>query len=244
MVAYDLTLKVDKAVSQVPLLAMIVRCGGAIDAQYILDFQNPGGMFTRCFSCNDQGLYERYCIIFLLVLVLAPFVLKAWRIVENRSAINDVTAIAYASLMFFLAHIFCFFLHIMVYAGNGHGVGVLVFFAQFVDFMFSSLFFTAANLMVHGVYITKPSFPQGEERQRYLVSTFVFVCTNLCAAVMTGFMISGAELSPFALYHKAYALPYIIARFLCGGWLITRAMETARAAQNQEKKQVLTRMGL
>merc|ERR1719364_597601 len=85
----------------------------------------------------------------------------------------------------------------------GMGLGMLLFVAQFLDFLSTTMVAVVLVALVHGVYITRPSVPPGsEERQQLLTVVGAFAAACLISALGCGFQLGG-DLTPFGVFRGA-----------------------------------------
>eukprot|EP01066_Platyproteum_vivax_P011858 Platyproteum_vivax@DN5375_c0_g1_i2.p1 len=92
--AYDLLLNIEPNLNRQKLLAVISRCGGLVDAEYVVEFTNPGGIFKKHFSCLDLSpfaqLHSLISVFHLACRAIAGYLcyLLAW---NSLQAENDVS---------------------------------------------------------------------------------------------------------------------------------------------------------
>merc|ERR1711920_528177 len=99
---------------------------------------------------------------------------------HRRQAHNDVSAIFFTGAAFFGARIWLFTVHLLVYSRNGMGLGMLLFVAQFLDFLSTTMAMLVLMALVHGVYVTRPCVPPGSEDRKVLMQVVgVFTATYL-----------------------------------------------------------------
>jgi len=216
---------------------VIARCGQTVNAEYIVEFTNPGSSLEQHFACADLGLVQSYLWLSTLALVLAPFLAIAMRALHKRQAHNDVSAIFFAGAAFFGTRVWLFTTHLMVYSRNGMGLGMLLFLAQFLDFLCNTMATVVLLALVHGVYVTRPCIPPGSEERKVLLQvTGGFMATYLVSTLACGFRVDGL-LSPFGVVRGPASWPYLIARACTGVFCINKGMKLANEAEAQHKKQ-------
>lgn len=236
VIAYDLTLNVEPSMNRQHIAAVIARCGEAINAEYIVEFTNPGGSFDQHFACSEQGLLQSYIWFSLLAMALAPVFGSAMRVLHRRQAHNDVSAIFFAGAGFFVARVWLFTVHLLVYSRNGMGLGMLLFVAQFLDFLCTTMATLVLMALVHGVYVTRPCVPVGsEERAALLHVTGGFTATYLFSTLACGFRVDGL-LSPFGVLQSFASWPYILARACTGVFCLNRGVKLAKEDSSETKK--------
>jgi len=244
VIAYDLTLNVEPSMDRQHMAAVIARCGQQVSAEYIVEFTNPGGYLIQHFACSDQGLLQSYIWFSVIALVLAPVFYSAMRVLQRRQAHNDVSAIFFTSAGFFGARLLLFTVHLAVYSRNGLGLGMLLFVAQFLDFISTTMATLVMMALVHGVYVTRPCVPPGsEERKALLQVAGGFACTYLVSTFACGFKVDGA-LTPFGVLRSSASMPYVIARACTGMYCFNSGTKLARAPEAQHKKHFLLRFSL
>mmetsp|Transcript_28245 Transcript_28245/g.89796 ORF Transcript_28245/g.89796 Transcript_28245/m.89796 type:complete len:421 (-) Transcript_28245:198-1460(-) len=244
VIAYDLTMNVEPSMNGQHMAAVIARCGQAINAEYIIEFTNPGGYLDQHFTCADRGLLQNYLWASLAALVSAPVVLTAFRVLHGRQAHNDVSALFFTGVAFFMARVWLFTVHLLLYSQNGMGLGMLLFVAQFLDFLSTTMTTLVMVALVHGVYVTRPCVPPGsEERSLLLQVTGVFVGTHLLSTLAGGFKVDGA-LSPFGVQRGSASWPYLIARACTGAFCFNRGTKLAAEAGAESKRHYLLRFSL
>jgi len=241
VIAYDLTLNVEPSMNRQHIAAVIARCGETIDAEYIVEFTNPGGYTEQHFACSEQGLLESYMMFSVLCIALAAMFGSALRVLHRRQAHNDVSAIFFTGAASFGARVWLFTLHLLVYSRNGMGLGMLLFVAQFLDFLCTTMATLVLIALVHGVYITRPCVPIGsDERTALLQVTGAFACTYLFSTLACGFKVDGL-LSPFGVLRGAASWPYILARACTGVFCFNRGMKLANEDSCGDKKRLVLR---
>jgi len=244
VIAYDLTLNVESSMNHQAVAAVIARCGQTVSAEYIVEFTNPGGFFETQFACADQGLFESYIWLGLLMCVMAPPHYFAFRVLHRRQAHNDVSAIFFASAAFFGTRVMFFLIHLMVYGRNGMGLGMLLFLAQFLDFISTTLLVVVLVALVHGVYVTRPSVPPGSEERDTLTRVMGgFTVSYLISTLACGFRLDG-DLTPFGLLRSFASWPYLIARLATGIFCFKKGMALASDGTDSlqaEKKHLVTK---
>jgi hypothetical protein len=243
VIAYDLTLNVESSMDRQAVAAVIARCGEMVSAEYIVEFTNPGGFFESQFACSDQGLFQNYIWLTLAVLASgAPFYF-AFRVLHRRQAHNDLSAIFFASAGFWATRIIFFLIHLVVYAKNGMGLGMLLFLAQFLDFISTTLITVVMVALVHGIYIIRPAVLPGTAERDVLIQVVGgFAVSYLVSTLACGFRLD-SDLTPFGLLRGFASWPYIIAR--CGTGVFCFKKGTALASDNgdasmADKKPLLT----
>mmetsp|Transcript_9155 Transcript_9155/g.28355 ORF Transcript_9155/g.28355 Transcript_9155/m.28355 type:complete len:421 (-) Transcript_9155:188-1450(-) len=242
--AYDMTLNVEPSLNGRRIAAVIARCGQQINAEYIVEFTNPAGYLGQHFTCADQGLLQSYLWFSLAAAVAAPVFVTALRVIHRRQAHNDVSAIFFTGASFFGARVWLFTLHLLLYSQNGMGLGMLLFVAQFLDFLSTTMTTLVMVALVHGVYVTRPCVPPGsEERSLLLQVTGVFVGTHLLSTLAGGFKVDGA-LSPFGVQRGSASWPYLIARACTGAFCFNRGTKLAAEAGAESKRHYLLRFSL
>mmetsp|Transcript_88006 Transcript_88006/g.249326 ORF Transcript_88006/g.249326 Transcript_88006/m.249326 type:complete len:421 (+) Transcript_88006:59-1321(+) len=236
VIAYDLTLNVEPSMNRQHIAAVIARCGQPVNAEYIVEFTNPGGYLEQHFTCSDQGLLQSYLAFSLLAMVLAPVFATALRVIHRRQAHNDVSAIFFTGATFFGARVWLFTLHLLVYSRNGMGLGMLLFVAQFLDFLSNAMVTVVLVALVHGVYVTRPFIPPGSEERKVLLQvTGGFTGTYLLSTLACGFKVDGL-LSPFGVLRGPASWPYFVARACTGVFCFNKGIKLAGEADAQAKK--------
>jgi len=244
VIAYDLTLNVEPSMNRQHIAAVIARCGQSVNAEYIVEFTNPGGYLDQHFTCSDRGLLQSYLWFSLVAAVLAPIFLTAMRILHKRQAHNDVSAIFFTGAAFFGARVWLFTVHLLVYSRNGMGLGMLLFVAQFLDFLCNTMATVVMIALVHGVYVTRPCIPPGSEERRILIQvTGGFTGTYLLSTLVCGFKVDGL-LSPFGVLRGNASWPYYLSRACTGVFCLNKALQLAKEAEAQSKKNYVLRFGM
>jgi len=243
VIAYDLTLNVESSMNQQAIAAVIARCGETVSAEYIVEFTNPGGFFETQFACPDQGLFQSYLWLAVLIGILSPPHYFAFKVLHRRQAHNDVSAIFFASAAFFGTRVMFFLIHLLVYAQNGMGLGMLLFLAQFLDFISTTLILVVLVSLVHGVYVTRPSIPPGSEERDTLIRVVGgFAVAYLVSMLACGFRLD-ADLTPFGMLRSAASWPYLLARLGTGVFCFKKGMALASEGGDTlvaEKKHLVT----
>lgn len=244
VIAYDLTLNVEASMNRQNVAAVIARCGELVSAEYIVEFTNPGGFFDTQFACADQGLFQSYIWVALICGATAPLYYFAFRVLHRRQAHNDVSAIFFASAAFFGTRVLFFLIHLLVYARNGMGLGMLLFLAQFLDFIATTLVTIVLVALVHGVYVTRPSVPPGSEERDTLIRVLGgFTVSYLISTLACGFRLD-SDLTPFGLLRSSASAPYLIARVGTGVFCFKKGMALASEGGDTlqaEKKHLVTK---
>mmetsp|Transcript_69391 Transcript_69391/g.206713 ORF Transcript_69391/g.206713 Transcript_69391/m.206713 type:complete len:420 (-) Transcript_69391:82-1341(-) len=241
VIAYDLTLNVEPSMNRQHIAAVIARCGQPINAEYIVEFTNPGGYFDQHFACADRGLVQSYLWLSLVALGLAPILGTAMRALHRRQAHNDVSAIFFAGAAFFGARVWLFTVHLLVYSRNGMGLGMLLFLAQFLDFLSNTMATIVLLALVHGVYVTRPCIPPGSDERKVLLQvTGGLTATYLVSTLACGFRVDGL-LSPFGVVQGVASWPYLLARTCTGVFCFNKGLKLATEAEAQAKKHYVLR---
>lgn len=241
VVAYDLTLNVEPSMDGQHIAAMIARCGQKINAEYIVEFTNPATMFDQQFACAEQGILQNYIWMSLLCLVLAPTFFSALRTLHRRQAHNDVSALFFTAAAFFGVRVWLFTVHLIVYSHNGMGLGMLLFVAQFLDFLSTTMAMVVLVALVHGVYVVRPCIPVGSaERTALMRVTGCFGSTFLLSTLFCGFKVDG-PISPFGVLHGPAAMPYLLSRTITGVFCLNQGFTLAQAAEAADKKPFILR---
>mmetsp|Transcript_11250 Transcript_11250/g.19959 ORF Transcript_11250/g.19959 Transcript_11250/m.19959 type:complete len:421 (-) Transcript_11250:16-1278(-) len=241
VVAYDLTLNVEPSMDGQHIAAVISRCGQTINAEYIVEFTNPEGYFDKQFACAEQGMLQSYLWLTFLTVVLAPTYFSALRTLHRRQAHNDLSAMFFTAAAFFGVRVWLFTVHLLVYSRNGMGLGMLLFVAQFLDFLSTTMAMVVLVALVHGVYVTKPCIPVGStERTALIRVTGSFAATFLISTLFCGFKVDG-PISPFGVLRGAAAMPYLLSRTITGIFCINQGMLLAQEAEAAQKKPYILR---
>jgi hypothetical protein len=241
VIAYDLTLNVEPSMNRQHIAAVIARCGEAVNAEYIVEFTNPGGYMDRHFACADQGLLSSYLWLSVVALAAAPFFVSAQRVLHRRQSHNDVSALFFAGAGFFITRIWLFTAHLLVYSRNGIGLGMLLFVAQFLDFLCTTMALVVLMALVHGVYVTRPAIPVGSDERKVLLQVIGwFAGTYLLSTLACGFKVDG-QLSPFGVLKGSASWPYLIARTVAGIFCFNRGMALAQQDEALQKKPIIVR---
>jgi hypothetical protein len=244
VIAYDLTLNVEASMNRQNVAAVIARCGETVSAEYIVEFTNPGGFLETQFACSDQGLFQSYLWLAVIMCGVTPLFYFAFRVLHRRQAHNDVSAIFFASAAFFGTRVLFFLIHLLVYARNGMGLGMLLFLAQFLDFVSTTLIAIVLVALVHGVYVTRPSVPPGSEERDTLIRVMGgFTVAYLISTLACGFRLD-SDLTPFGLLRGFASMPYLIARLATGVFCFKKGMALASEGGDtlqEEKKHLVTK---
>lgn len=244
VIAYDLTLNVEPSMNRQHIAAVIARCGDAVNAEYIVEFTNPGDQWEQHFACSDQGLLQSYVWFSMAAGVLAPLLFSAQRVIHHRQAHNDISAIFFTGAAFFVTRIWLFTVHLLVYSRNGMGLGMLLFVAQFLDFLSTTMAMLVLLALVHGVYVTRPCVPPGSEERRVLMQVVgAFTSTYLLSTLVCGFKVDSL-LSPFGVLQGAGSWPYLLARAGTGVFCFNRGVKLAAEDDVQQKKPYILRFSL
>lgn len=243
VIAYDLTLNVEPSMNRQHIAAVIARCGQPVSAEYIVEFTNPGGYLEQHFACADRGLLSGYLWLSLGVAALTPFFAAAVRALHRRQVHNDISAIFFTSAAFFGTRVWLFTVHLLVYSRNGMGLGMLLFLAQFLDFLFNTMAMLVLTALVHGVYVTRPCIPPGSEERRVLLQiTGGFAGTYLVSTLACGFRVDGL-LSPFGVVRGLASWPYLLARACTGCFCFNKSLKLAATIEAQARKGYVLRFG-
>jgi hypothetical protein len=244
VIAYDLTLNVEPSMNRQHIAAVIAKCGEQIDAEYIVEFTNPGSYLDQHFACSEQGLLQSYIWFSVLAMALAPMFGSSMKVLHRRQAHNDISAIFFTGAAFFGARIWLFTLHLLAYSRNGMGLGMLLFVAQFLDFLCTTMATLVLMALVHGVYVTRPCVPIGsEERVALLQVTGGFAATFLFSTLACGFKVDGL-LSPFGVLQSFASWPYVLARACTGVFCFNRGLALANEAGSDAKKPYIIRFSI
>eukprot|EP00931_Biecheleriopsis_adriatica_P090733 TRINITY_DN64667_c0_g1_i1.p1 TRINITY_DN64667_c0_g1~~TRINITY_DN64667_c0_g1_i1.p1 ORF type:complete len:437 (-),score=90.40 TRINITY_DN64667_c0_g1_i1:96-1358(-) len=241
VVAYDLTLNVEPSMDGQHIAAVIARCGQQINAEYIVEFTNPEGSFDQQFACAEQGLLQSYFLLSLITVILGPTFFSALRTLHRRQAHNDLSAMFFTASAFFGVRVWLFTVHLVVYSRNGMGLSMLLFVAQFLDFLSTTMAMVVLVALVHGIYLTKPCVPVGStERLAIMRVTGCFTATFLLSTLFCGFKVDG-PISPFGVLRGAPAMPYLLSRTMAGFFCLSQGMKLAQEAEAAQKKPYILR---
>lgn len=244
VIAYDLTLNVEPSMNRQHIAAVIARCGQTVNAEYIVEFTNPGNYLGQHFACSDQGLLGTYLWFSLVAALLAPAFASALRVLHRRQTHNDVSAIFFTGAAFFGGRVWLFTMHLLVYSRNGMGLGMLLFVAQFLDFLCTTMVTLVMLALVHGVYITRPCIPPGSEERKVLLQVIgFFTATHLVSTLACGFKVDGL-LSPFGASFSKSSWPYLLARVVTGVFCFNRGFKLAKEEDVQQKKHYVLRFSV
>lgn len=243
VIAYDLTLNVEPSMAGQQVAAVIARCGEAINAEYIVEFTNPGGFLERHFACSEQGLLQGYLWLSVAVACIAPLFVSAQRVLHRRQVHNNLSAMFFTSSAFFSTRIWLFTVHLLVYSSNGMGLGMLHFVAQFLDFLSTTMAVLVLMALAHGVYVTRPCIPPGSDERKVLMQVIGgFTTTYLWSTLVSGFKVD-AVLTPFGMLHETASLPYIVTRCCAGIYCCNKGFAHAAGQEVQQKKHFVVRFG-
>lgn len=241
VVAYDLTLNVEPSMDSQHIAAVIARCGQKINAEYIVEFTNAATVFDQQFACAEQGILQSYMWLSLLTVLMGPSVFSALRTLQRRQAHNDLSALFFTATAFFGVRVWLFTVHLLVYSRNGMGLGMLLFVAQFLDFLSTTMAMVVLVALVHGVYIVRPCVPVGSaERTALIRVTGSFGSTFLLSTLFCGFKVDG-PISPFGVLRGPAAMPYLVSRTVTGIFCLNQGLTQAQATEAAEKKPFILR---
>lgn len=244
VIAYDLTLNVEPSMAGQQVAAVIARCGEAVNAEYIVEFTNPGGFLERHWACSELGLQQSYLWLSVAVALAAPVFVSAQRVLQRRQVHNDLSAMFFASAAFFSARIWLFTVHLLVYSNNGMGLGMLHFVAQFLDFLSTTMATLVLLALAHGVYITRPCIPPGSDERKVLMQIIcVFASTFLLATLASGFKVE-ALLAPFGTGRSGASMPYLVTRCCAGIYCCNKGFSHAVGEEAMHKKHYVIKFGM
>eukprot|EP00439_Symbiodinium_sp_Y106_P008452 s321_g1.t1 len=143
--------------------------GRSTEVRYIVEFTNPATVFDQQFACAEQGILQSYMWLSLLTVLMGPSVFSALRTLQRRQAHNDLSALFFTATAFFGVRVWLFTVHLLVYSRNGMGLGMLLFVAQFLDFLSTTMAMVVLVALVHGVYIVRPCVPVGSAERTALI---------------------------------------------------------------------------
>mmetsp|Transcript_67395 Transcript_67395/g.161641 ORF Transcript_67395/g.161641 Transcript_67395/m.161641 type:complete len:452 (+) Transcript_67395:140-1495(+) len=243
VIAYDLTINVEPSMNGQKIAAVIARCGESISTEYIVEFTNPGGLFEKHFACADQGLLERYILCGIVAIALAPALYHGYRVLHRRQAHNDISALFFTAAGFSCLRVLLFTVHLLVYQENGMGLGMLLFVAQFLDFLTNTMLAVVLLALTHGVYVTRPAIPVGSEEREALLRVFgFFTASHLFSTLACGFQLDG-DLTPFGMLRGLASWPYILSRAFTGVFCANRGLKLAQEVEGgaSERKHLIVR---
>lgn len=129
------------------------------------------------------------------------------------------------------SQVWLFMVHLVVYSQNGMGLGMLLFVAQFLDFISNTMATLVLIALVHGVYITRPLVPPGSVERTQLTNVVGgFSATYLLSTLACGFKVD-AVLSPFGVLTGVASWPYLVARVGTGLFAFNRGIKLANEAE-------------
>ncbi|CDJ58663.1 endonuclease/exonuclease/phosphatase domain-containing protein, putative [Eimeria maxima] len=85
---FELNLAVDSSMDGQEMTAWITRCaeGQTLNAAYSVTFLNPGGFFTRQFSCQDQGLLQLYMVMSFLAIAICASSYRVYKQQQRQTS--------------------------------------------------------------------------------------------------------------------------------------------------------------
>eukprot|EP00916_Digyalum_oweni_P001425 GHVL01002780.1.p1 GENE.GHVL01002780.1~~GHVL01002780.1.p1 ORF type:complete len:354 (-),score=21.06 GHVL01002780.1:340-1401(-) len=152
---YDLTLNIEPNLDRMNLVTTVTRCGNSTNAEYIVEFTNPGGYFKKQFSCHDQGIYQIHLLLLLCCLLAIPQFYKAWHAMERRQTSNAVSSTFFLSALLFLIHVFLMTVHIAVYSMDGYGLSVFRFSSHIALAMSCTMLITVLLSLSKGLTVSE-----------------------------------------------------------------------------------------
>lgn len=241
VIAYDLTLNVERSMNGEQIAAVIARCGQRINAEYIIEFTNPNGGAGQHFACGEQSLLQTYALFSVIAFILGPLIFQAHRVLHRRQAHNEISALFFTGAGFFIARIILFSVHILVYSHNGIGLGMLAFVAQFLDLLSSTMAMLVLVALAHGVCVTRPCVPPDSAERTVLIRIVgVFACSFLLITLIYGFR-TDISLNPFGAFSGSLAWVHLLSRAWVGVFCLSRGTKLAATSEAMHKKTVILR---
>ncbi|CDJ41875.1 endonuclease/exonuclease/phosphatase domain-containing protein, putative [Eimeria tenella] len=113
---FELNLAIDSNMDGREVTAWITRCGEGqtLNAAYSVTFLNPGGFFTRQFSCEDQGLLQLHMVMSLFATALCLASYRVYRQLHRQA--SPVAAAATCCCCMLGLSILLQTLHLIAYA--------------------------------------------------------------------------------------------------------------------------------
>eukprot|EP01066_Platyproteum_vivax_P011857 Platyproteum_vivax@DN5375_c0_g1_i1.p1 len=233
--AYDLLLNIEPNLNRQKLLAVISRCGGLVDAEYVVEFTNPGGIFKKHFSCLDQGIFEVYLLLAAISICLLPTFFHSWITLERRQATNIITVMFFLAAPLFLIHILLMTVHLFVYSQDGFGLAVFQFLAQLSLATSTTLLTGLLLCLAQGLTISTQEI-SGPLGNRSMLVVLASGLTHLLYCLQEAMTYS--DLSPFAQLHSLISVFHLACRAIAGYLCYLLAWNSLQAENDVSKRQL------
>eukprot|EP00163_Fabomonas_tropica_P019114 TRINITY_DN3358_c0_g1_i2.p1 TRINITY_DN3358_c0_g1~~TRINITY_DN3358_c0_g1_i2.p1 ORF type:complete len:328 (+),score=86.24 TRINITY_DN3358_c0_g1_i2:484-1467(+) len=151
-----------------------VNClGNGIDVKFTGSMLNPGGIWLRQFSVDEQHMLTTYLIFFLVFMVGGVTHVYGLITLWRQDSVHPIIKLLTSSIMMEVISIFCEFIHLAVYSGNGVGAPVMDGISQVLDMAAQLCFMCLLILISKGWTISSPQLT--DRRLLFIIlSVFLF----------------------------------------------------------------------
>jgi hypothetical protein len=198
---------------------------------YVVNWTNPGGFWTRNFSYDQQGLVFIYIFytVFYFILVLA----HGWAIYQQHQAEQWHPVIRVLSVAIGLGFlsVIAELTHYLIYAGNGIGVPAILGFGDLMTMASQVVLMFQCILIAKGWAITTSYLTD-----KYIV---LVVMALFVVAYLALFIWDKAAPNPASVLFFYESIPGIIVsilRVLTCGWFVWSLRNTIRLESLPEKR--------
>ena len=194
-----------------------VNCesGAGLDFGYTITSLNPGGAWMKQFGVDEQGLLATYLVFFLAFVVGSALhiwgLIKMWR----QDALHPIVKLLTSSILLQCVSIFCEFVHLAIYSGNGVGAPVMDGISQVLD-MVSQLFFMLLLILISKGWTI--SSPRLTDRRALFIILAVFLFSYVALFIWKEAATDSASTS--YVYESPPGIILLVMRTLTLGWFL------------------------
>lgn len=235
---FELNLAVDANLDGSDVTAWITRCGDGqqLDAAYSVTFLNPGGFFSRQFSCQDQGLLQLYIVVTLFAAIVCCNALGAYK--QQSRLASPLAAATTCCCCLLGGGILISTLHLLAYASDGLGLPLLKFVGQVL------LLGSRCGGLVLFLILAAKGVEAGavDPKTNGVISIVALGVASATLAALLGAALSPDELNPFALYTTLWALPLHTVTGVAAVLVMVMSLLNADAASGPPQRRLFLRL--
>ena len=167
------------------------------------------------FGVDEQGLLATYLVFFLTFVVDST--LHSWGLIKmwRQDALHPIVKLLTSSILLQCVSIFCEFVHLAIYSGNGVGAPVMDGISQVLD-MVSQLFFMLLLILISKGWTI--SSPRLTDRRALFIILAVFLFSYVALFIWKEAATDSASTS--YVYESPPGIILLVMRTLTLGWFL------------------------
>ncbi|RQX75655.1 rhodopsin-like GPCR transmembrane domain protein [Toxoplasma gondii CAST] len=238
---YAMDLAVDSNVNEQHITVWITRCrnNAPVDAMYHLQFTNPGGFWERHFSCEDRGLLPLYLMALVVCALSSLASLSSWRALKRSSSspVPSLSAGSLCAVILFSLSVLLNTIHLLVYASDGGGIGVLKFLSQFFDACMRCLLF----VLIASVATRSSSGGPAIAEQYHTLAVMAAAIYVLCQLVYNVAESQAyTHLSAYFCLRTVWGVPFMLGNAIAAGFVLLVCVNNALFAGDAANRRFQT----